>query len=116
MDNFPNTPDKPEDDVHLLDYLLVLAKHSRMIILVPAAVLVLIYLMNVASPNEYTATVRLLPPQENLSMSGQLLDMVGSGVKPAGAGGGGLSSLAYLFGLKSPGRSLRGHTERGDGF
>jgi tyrosine-protein kinase Etk/Wzc len=103
MDNSPNPPDKPEEEIHLLDYLLVLAKHSRLIILVPAAVLVLVYLMNIASPNEYTATARLLPPQENLSMSGQLLDMVGSGVKPGGAGGGGLSSLAYLFGLKSPG-------------
>lgn len=98
----------PEDgQVHLLDYIIILAKYSRMIILVSAAVTVLVYLVLFILPNKYTATARLLPPQQNLTLSGQLLDIMGGSVSPgaggAGAGGGMGGMAASLLGLKSPG-------------
>jgi tyrosine-protein kinase Etk/Wzc len=92
-------------EVQLLDYLLVLAKHSRMIILVSAAVIVLTYLMLFIPPNKYTATTRLLPPQQNLTLSAQLLNSLGGGGTPGafGAGLGGIGGMAAGFlGLRNP--------------
>jgi len=99
------------EEIHLLDYLIVLAKHSRMIIFVSAVVTVLSYLVLFVSPNQYTATVRILPPQQNLTLSAQLLNSLGGvgtpGAPLAGAmGGGGMA--ASLLGLKSPGELYAG--------
>jgi uncharacterized protein involved in exopolysaccharide biosynthesis len=92
------------DEIHLLDYLIVLAKYSRLIIFTTAAVMVLVYLVLFILPNKYTATARLLPPQQNLTLSAQLLNTLGGGGTPgAPAAGGGAGSLAAgLLGLKSP--------------
>jgi uncharacterized protein involved in exopolysaccharide biosynthesis len=96
----------PDDaEVSLLDYLIILAKHSRMIIIVSAAVTVLTYLYLFCTPNTYKATARLLPPEQNLTLSAQLLDSLGGraspGVRGAGPGMGGMA--ASLLGLKSAG-------------
>ncbi|MBI4642864.1 MAG: transglycosylase SLT domain-containing protein [Deltaproteobacteria bacterium] len=93
----PVNSTNPEGEVSLLDYLIILAKHSRLIIIASAAVTVLTYLYLFCTPNTYKATARLLPPQQNLTMSAQILDTLGSRVSP----GGGLASS--LLGLKSPG-------------
>lgn len=97
------SPDDPE--VSVLDYLIILAKHSRMIIIASAAVTVLTYLYLFCSPNTYKATARLLPPEQNLTLSAQLLDSLGGrvspGVRGAGPGMGGMA--ASLLGLKSAG-------------
>jgi tyrosine-protein kinase Etk/Wzc len=99
-----NDPTPAGDEIHLLDYLLVLAEYSRLIIYTTAVVMVLVYLVLFILPNKYTSTVSLLPPQQNLTLSAQLLNTLGgggtAGVSPAG---GGASSLAAgLLGLKSP--------------
>lgn len=94
-----------EDEVHLLDYLIVLAKHSRMIIYASLMVTVLTYLVIFMMPNKYTATARILPPQQNFTLSAQLLNSLGGGITPGASGGpagvGGMA--ASLLGLKSPG-------------
>jgi tyrosine-protein kinase Etk/Wzc len=95
-----------EDEVHLLDYLIILAKHSRMIVITSAAVTVLTYVILFILPNQYTATARLLPPQQNLTLSAQLLDSLGARVTPGGGPGAGGSMgtmAASLLSLKSPG-------------
>src|SRR4030042_2192555 len=88
----------------LLDYLIVLAKHSRMIIYTSVAVTVLTYLILVISPNTYTAAARILPPQQTMTLSAQLLTSLGGvgtpGVPLSGPLGGGMA--ANLFGLRSP--------------
>lgn len=86
-----------------LDYLIILVKNSRKIIFVSAAVTVLTYLVLLILPNKYTATARLLPPQQNLTLSGQILEGLGGGgltQKPGTLGGG---MAASLLGLKSTG-------------
>jgi tyrosine-protein kinase Etk/Wzc len=99
----------PEDgEVHLLDYLLILAKHSRMIIYVSVAVTILNFLYLFCAPNIYKATARLFPPQQNLTLSGQLLETLRGGVAPGSSTpGGGLGSMggmaAGLLGLRSAG-------------
>ncbi|MBM4300106.1 MAG: hypothetical protein FJ121_01025 [Deltaproteobacteria bacterium] len=92
------------DEIYLLDYVIILAKHSRLIIFTSLAVMVLTYLILFLLPNQYTATARMLPPQQNLSMVAQVLDSLGGGMgttKPGGAAGlGGVAGS--LLGLKSP--------------
>ena len=56
------------DEIYLLDYLIILAKHSRLIIFTSLAVMVLTYLILFLLPKQYKATVCMLPPQQNLSM------------------------------------------------
>jgi len=100
----PNNPTPANDEIHLLDYLIVLARYSRLIIYTSAAVMVLVYLVLLILPNKYTSTARLLPPQQNLTLSAQLLNTLGGGGTPgAPAPGGGAAGLAAgLLGLKSP--------------
>ena len=94
-----------DDEVNLLEYLVVIAKHSRMIIFTPLAMTVLVFLILFISPNKYTATARLMPPQQNMTLSAQILDSlsVGSSSLSGGNAGGMGSAAASLLGLKSPG-------------
>jgi tyrosine-protein kinase Etk/Wzc len=90
-----------EAKIHLLDYLIVLAKHSRMIIYASVAVTLLTYLVLFILPNKYTAVARLLPPMKNTTLSAQILSYLGGGNLPgSGPVSGGMS--AGLLGLKSP--------------
>lgn len=92
------------DEVHLLDYLIVIAKHSRMIICSAAAVSALTYLILFLLPNKYTPTARLLPPQQNLTLSAQLLESLGGGsLLSKETAMAGQTGLATMLGLKSPG-------------
>ena len=87
MEEPVNQTSPNDDEVHLLDYLIILAKHSRMIIYASAAVTLLTYLVLFILPNKYTATARLLPPQQNMTLSAQLLSNLGGGVIPGSATG-----------------------------
>lgn len=89
---------------NIIDYLIILMKYSRLIIFVSVAVTVVTYLILFLLPNKYTATARLLPPQQNLTLSGQILDSLGGGGVTQGAAGGSSawSMGASLLGLKSP--------------
>ena len=104
MDEPVNKTSPSDDEVHLLDYLIILAKYSRMIIIGSAAVTVLTYFYLFCAPNSYKATARLLPPQQNLTMSAQVLDsMRGGGSAGAGGAGPGIGGMAAsLLGLRSP--------------
>jgi capsule polysaccharide export protein KpsE/RkpR len=103
MDEPVNKTRPSEDEIFLLDYLIILAKHSRMIIFVSAAMTILIYGLLFCSPNTYKAKALILLPQQNVTLTAQLLDDLGARVSPgassAGLGGG----MASLLGLKTPG-------------
>ena len=94
-----------DDEVNLLAYLVVIAKHSRMIIITSMAMTVLTFLILFISPNQYTAKAVLLPPQQNMTLSAQILDSlsVGSSALSGGNMGGMGAAAASLLGLKSPG-------------
>jgi capsule polysaccharide export protein KpsE/RkpR len=92
-----------DDEINLLEYVVVLAKHSRMIILASLAITVLTYVSLYISPNKYKATATLLPPQQNMTLSAQILDSLGVSPIVSASGGGGLGGLAAVMGLKSPG-------------
>jgi tyrosine-protein kinase Etk/Wzc len=90
------------DEKSLLDSLIVLAKYGRMIVFTSAAVTIITYLTLFISPNRYTSTSRLLPPQTNLTLAAQLMDSLGGGITPGTSTGGGWGGLSSLLGLSSP--------------
>ncbi len=90
-------------DISLVNCIIVLRKYSRMILSVTAAITLLTFIIVLVLPNKYIATAQLLPPQQNYTLSAQLLDTLGGGaIIPGSAGGAGPQSLgASLLGLKS---------------
>jgi tyrosine-protein kinase Etk/Wzc len=99
----PGSAPLPEEEMHLVDYLLVLAKYSRMIMVTSLTVTVAAYSFFFLHPNRYTATARLLPPQQNLTLSAQLLESLGGSFTPGTMGSAGSSSaVSGLLGLRSP--------------
>lgn len=93
-----------EKEVNLLDYLIVLAKYSRMIIFVSVVVPVLTYLYLLTVTIQYTAVARIVPPQQNMTLSGQLVEGLAGTMIPGRRALGGLGGFAEgLLGLKSPG-------------
>ncbi len=80
------------DEINLLDLLLVLVKHKKMIIGSMAVTFVLACVFTLLMPNIYTATARLLPPQQEKGGLGAML-------------AGGMGDLAALAGISAGGGS-----------
>jgi capsule polysaccharide export protein KpsE/RkpR len=89
--------------IHLLDIFVILASRSCLIVFTSVAVTVLSYLYFFCSPNTYQAKARLLPPQQNTTLSAQILNNLRGGVTPGvGSGGGGIGGAAAgLLGFQS---------------
>jgi len=88
--------------VNFIDIVILLLKRSKMIIYGCAAVTILTYLIFVILPNKYVVTARVLPPQQNITLSAQLLNSLGGGVTPGSSGAGGFGGMVGgLLGLKS---------------
>ncbi len=83
---------KEEDEISVLDLLIVLAKRKRTILWVTAGFAILSIIVSLLLPIRYTATVTLLPPQQNSSVSAQLASQLGSlgGMAMLASGGSGL--------------------------
>jgi uncharacterized protein involved in exopolysaccharide biosynthesis len=77
------------DEVSLLDLLIVLAKHKRIVLGVPLVVAIGAAITSFLLPNIYTGTTRILPPQQSASAATALLNQLGGAVGMlAGATGG----------------------------
>jgi tyrosine-protein kinase Etk/Wzc len=101
------SPPSSWDEISLLDILIVLLRSKGLILGVTLAFAVLSVVISLLLPKEYTATILLLPPQQNSSLSAQLASQLGSlGSMAALASGGGGSLLKntnemYVSMLKS---------------
>ncbi|MGA2049207.1 MAG: Wzz/FepE/Etk N-terminal domain-containing protein [Terracidiphilus sp.] len=84
-----------ENEISLLDLLILLAERKRLIFWVTAAFAVLAIVVSLVLPERYTATVALLPPQQNSSMGAALASQLGNLGGVAALAGGSL-------GLKNP--------------
>src|SRR5450759_3657918 len=62
-------PTSPDDEINLLDLLIVLAKHKKMIMLVTFAAALVAIGISLLMPNIYTGTSKILPPQSSQSSS-----------------------------------------------
>jgi uncharacterized protein involved in exopolysaccharide biosynthesis len=83
------------DEISLFDLLIVLAERKRVVLGVTAVFAILAIVISLLLPKSYTATVTLLPPQQNTSMGAALASQLGSLGGMVGLAGGGL-------GLKNP--------------
>lgn len=89
----PMTDDRGE--VSLLDLMIIIAQRKRMIVWVTSIAAIAALIISLLLPKNYTATVSLLPPQQNTSMSAALAAQFGGMGGMAALAGGGL-------GLKNP--------------
>ncbi|HEX4066871.1 MAG TPA: Wzz/FepE/Etk N-terminal domain-containing protein [Acidobacteriaceae bacterium] len=92
----PRKPSTPADDeISLLDLLIVLAERKRTVFAVAAAFAIIALIVALVLPKNFTATVVLLPPQQNSSLGAALSSQLGSLGSMAALAGGSL-------GLKNP--------------
>jgi uncharacterized protein involved in exopolysaccharide biosynthesis len=82
-----------DDEISLLDLLIVLAERRRLIFWVTAGFAIAAVILAFVLPVRYTATVTLLPPQQNSSLGAQLAAQLGSLGGLAQMAGGGSSLL-----------------------
>jgi len=72
------------DVINLLDYVEVLAKRWRMIVMVTAAAFVISIVSSLLMKNVYSSTTLILPPQQDSSMIGMMSAMSGGMASLAG--------------------------------
>ena len=77
---------KANDDLSVIDLLIVLAEGKRIIFAVTAGFAILAIILSLIMPKSYTATITLLPPQENNSMGSSLSSQLGSMAALLGGG------------------------------
>src|SRR5712692_9013504 len=66
-----------DDEVSLLDLLIVLAKHKRVVLGVPFVAAIGAAIISLFMPNIYTGTTKILPPQQSASVASALLNQLG---------------------------------------
>lgn len=87
-----NTPSPlTEGEIDVFEIAIVLAKRKRLLIGLPFVVAIVAALIVLQMPNIYTASVKILPPQQGTSAASALLNQLG----------GALSGLAGLAGVKN---------------
>jgi uncharacterized protein involved in exopolysaccharide biosynthesis len=95
-DRAGETPTTEDDEISLLDLLIVLAKHKRVVLGVPLVAAIVSAIVSLFLPNYYTGTTRILPPQQSASAATALLNQLGGAL-------GGLGSLAGgALGVRNP--------------
>jgi tyrosine-protein kinase Etk/Wzc len=83
--DFPPIPLMEQEDLTFLDVLLIITQRKKLVGLVTAVCTVLALILAFALPQEYTATVIILPPQGNSSVSSMLASQL-SGMNSAMGG------------------------------
>jgi uncharacterized protein involved in exopolysaccharide biosynthesis len=85
----PPAPVSPEhadeDEISLLDVFIVLAKHKRLVLGLPAIAAVLAVVVVLLIPKIYTGTTKILPPQQGQSAASAMLAQFGALAGAAGA-------------------------------
>ena len=69
---------KTTDEISLLDILIVLAKHKKLVLGLPFLAAVIAAGITLLMPNWYTATTKLLPPQQSQSNAVAILGQLGA--------------------------------------
>jgi uncharacterized protein involved in exopolysaccharide biosynthesis len=85
-----------EEDINIFDFLIVLAKHKKKLVLLPIAGALVSAAIAFSLPNVYQATTKLMPPQQSQSSGAALLSQLG-GVAGLAAGAGGLKNPNDLY-------------------
>ena len=90
---------KDDSEISLVDLIIVLAERKRIILLSTAIFAVLAIVISLMLPMRYTATVVLLPPQQNSSLSAALTSQLGNmgGIGALAGGSLGLKNSNEMF-------------------
>src|SRR5258708_18946695 len=88
-----NSDIEQRDESPVFDFLLVMAKHKRLVLGLPLATGVVAIIVSLLLPNWYTATTKIMPPQQSQSNAVAILGQLG-----AIAGG----AASQALNLKSP--------------
>ncbi len=75
--NPPDIQSAEADEISLLDLLIVLAKHKRTILGLPLVVAVIAVGYSLSLANIYTASAKVLPPQQSQSTTSAMLAQIG---------------------------------------
>jgi uncharacterized protein involved in exopolysaccharide biosynthesis len=97
-DSAPAEDPAAGDEASLLDPLIVLAKHKRIVLGIPFAVAVVAAVISLLLPKIYTGTARILPPQQGASAASALLSQLGGAFGGLGLAGPAGSAL----GVRNP--------------
>jgi len=65
-------------EFHVLDLLIILSRRKQVILRTTLAAGVLVTIVALLLPNRYTATVKILPPQQSPSLSGAMIGQLGA--------------------------------------
>jgi tyrosine-protein kinase Etk/Wzc len=91
-----------KETINLLDYLLVIAKHRRMIFWVTVTAFVLSVIVSLLLPKIFSSTARIIPPPQDQGMMAAMLGQVGGLAGLAGGMlGGGTTGDLYVGMLRS---------------
>jgi uncharacterized protein involved in exopolysaccharide biosynthesis len=71
-------PQEQADEFNLLDLLIVLAKQKRLVFGFPLAATVVAAIVSLILPSSYTATAKILPPQQSQSNAVAILGQLGA--------------------------------------
>ncbi len=93
----PSADPPPDDEVSLLDLLIVLAKHKRVVLGVPFIAGIVAAIVSFLLPNVYTGTTKVLPPQQSASAASALLNQLGGALGGLLGGPGGTA-----LGVRNP--------------
>ena len=85
--NEQRTTNNETDEISLLDLLIVLAKHKWLVLGLPFVAAILAAIYSFTLPNIYTATTKILPPQQNQSGAAALAAQLGGLAGVAGVAG-----------------------------
>lgn len=66
------------DEISLIDLAITMAKHKKTILAIPAVTAILVAIVTMFIPNTYTASTKLLPPQQQSGVASALLGQLGA--------------------------------------
>lgn len=92
-----NQPIGDDDEISLIDPLIVLAKHKILILGLPIVVAVLAAGYSLTLPNIFTASTKILPPQQSQSTASAMLAQLGGGIAGLVGGAAGLKNPNDLY-------------------
>lgn len=92
-----NNEPQSEDEISLLDLLIVLAKHKKLILGMPLAVAIAAAIISMLLPPVYTATTKILPPQQSQSSASAMLAQLGGALGGLAGGAAGIKSPNDLY-------------------
>lgn len=85
-------------NIGLLDLLIVLAQHKKLIAIVTCVAAVMAVVVSLLMPDQFTATTKIMPPQQNQSLANALMGQLGA----LGALGSLAGGASKDLGLKNP--------------